>query len=657
MLGAPIQFTAKQFTLHQRMCTLIHQHFEHWIIDPTASETSKIPGPGRSIKDVLNMLNNNLQEILKFSAKETEEAAELSLLTSRLQRVLSHSETASSSEKTLDETKREFYIDLHAKLFFCSTLNNYIFRELHRRADEGQAIHHEVFHQTTGYLLLLSCVLGFNMMAYQTHPVYQVDNAKRLTAIDEERYKALSDIKKFDHLLGERYQLSQHLHCERIILLQSAMNNWITLLESFHLKNGQDPAFEELRQLFIQRYVDFQEQLKAHPAFIDVLPIQMRSEFSLKELTYHTIQMQARAKNLGFAFNPQIVQVPADNLYIASPSAVKALIIKMLEACENKQQLGQRAQILFYYNEPNGQVDVFDVRYNPLADRLEIINIHSGHSPAQHDLLRKLSDFFRESKLDFTLYACQADLGTLQQSPALYALRLSVLLAKTDFASLTAYQTSMPTFEDSTIEKALTLKPLVDVNWFDLRALGPKAILLNSSFSKIRRLLPNSFAKYEAQYSLSEATSEDPDMGYTYAEDYRKRLAYDFALHNPFKGLSLDGIKKKLNTENNGQAVRRACAGFSTMREFRFLLDYFKRQPDQSPLHLPAAVKELTPLHWALKNNKASRAALLLTTAAWTPEELAEKNKEQQSAYDYFSKAAEDSAMKQNTVLARFLKR
>lgn len=648
MLGTPIQFSHEQFALHERMCTLVYQHFGHWIIDPTTTQVHKILGPGHSIAEVLSNLNANLYEALKYSRTETEGVAKYSLVAAKMKQLMLN-EPPATPNMTLYDAKREFYKTLHIKLYYCNTLNNYIFKELHQRVSEGQAIHEPHFHQATGYLLLLSCVLSFNMLVYQTHPIYQTASEKRLEELDQKNDPS--------ELFNESYQLSQNTHCERIVLLQDALSNWVTLLECFHLDHNQEPEYEQLRKLFIKRYIDFTKKLKNDPAFIDALPTHMRSEFSLQELTYHTQQMQARAIERGFAFNPHILQASPERLYLASPSAINALM-NVIKKCTRGVQCGKRAQIFFYYNEPNGNIDIFDVCYDRDKNQIEIVNVHSGNSPVQYHLLKKLSALLHNSKLDFKLYACQADFGELQQAPALYALRLSLLLAKKNVASLAAYKTSMPTFQDSTLKDTLMLEEsLPDVTWFSIRALGHKAILLYSSLEKIRGLLPKIFEKYQEQYGLSAAAADDPDTLYTYADDYRKRLAYDFQLHSPFKGLSLDSIKKKLHAENDGQVVRRAAAGHSTMREFTFLMAHFKAQANQTSLHLPARMGEYTPLQWALREQKATRAALLLNATPFTSEELAEKSKEGKSAYDYFAEATADSSIKQNAVLARCLKR
>ncbi|HRE31287.1 MAG TPA: hypothetical protein PLD88_04870, partial [Candidatus Berkiella sp.] len=61
--------------------------------------------------------------------------------------------------------------------------------------------------------------------------------------------------------------------------------------------------------------------------------------------------------------------------------------------------------------------------------------------------------------------------------------------------------------------------------------------------------------------------------------------------------------------------------------------------------------------HWALKEKQAKRAALLLNATTFTHEELSEKNLYNLNAYDYFANAPDDSELKNNVVLQRYLKR
>ncbi len=629
MIGTPLHFTEKDFSLHQSMCTLLTQRFGHYEVADTK--------PIETLASVIKELNRNLIDVLGVA----DQASKLAVLTELAASMASLTITATKSKvhrkrqasnKTItapqlltveakEKIAQDFYQELRTKLNHCHTQCATIFSTLHRYKDQALAVGTNDFHQACSYFNLLGNILSYNLAVNLTHPTYAEPNPQKINSI------------------------------------LAAINNWSILLESYHLNYGENATYEALRTLFVQRLNSFKAQLCQAPEFMSIWPQEMLLQFSPEELEYHVKKKNERAKALGLPYNGLVVKGPANTVYMASSKREVQFFETLQKVCINAEPFGTRSQVLFYYNDAYGNVDVFDIQYNVAHGMLEIINIHPGNSCAQHDFLVRLTQGLSHSNISHRILACQAELGPMQQNPALYALRLSSLLSKHTFAELAATCTPMPAFYDNAHKSAIQLLPIAGVSWFPVNVLGDKAVLLNTDFAKAKTLLADKFTKYEKNYGLTPADPRDPEMLFTYADDYRQRLAFKYLQEQDFHGLSVDGLKAKLNADNNGQMVRRAAAGHSTSREFRFIVETFKGNPDnEACLHLPAKPKEYTPLQWALKERKASRAALLLTSIRFDEKELSEKNKDGKNAFDYFN-GSKEPKIKQNPVLQRFLKR
>lgn len=629
MIGTPLHFTERDFSLHQSMCTLLTERFGRYEVADSK--------PVKNLASVIQDLNSNLIEVLGVADQAsklhiiTELAASMANLTitatkpnvrrKRPKKGITPSAPQSLTVEAKEKIAQDFYQDLRAKLNYCYSQCATIFTTLHRYKDQALAVGINDFHQACSYFNLLGNILSYNFAVNLTLPTYGETNPQKINSI------------------------------------LAAINNWSILLESYHLNYGESATYEALRTLFVQRLNNFKVQLCQAPEFISIWPTEMLYPLSPEELEYHINNKNERAKALGLPYNGLVVKGPADTVYVASSKREALFFETLKEVCINAKPFGKRTQVLFYYNNAYGNVDVFDIRFNTTGSFLEVINVHPWNSCAQHDFLLRLTQALSHSKISYRILACQADLGLMQQNPALYALRISSLLSKMTFAEIEDKCITMPNFYDKAHRNAISLLPIAGVSWFPVTLLGDKAVLLNTDFAKTKALLADRFTKYEKIYGLTPTDPNDPDMLFTYADDYRKRLAFKYEQDQDFHGLSVDGLKAKLNADNNGQMVRRAAAGHSTSREFRFLVETFKGNPDKEAcLHLPAKPKEYTPLQWALKERKASRAALLLTSIKFDEKELSEKNKDGKNAFDYF-KASKDPKISQNPVLQRFLKR
>jgi hypothetical protein len=254
----------------------------------------------------------------------------------------------------------------------------------------------------------------------------------------------------------------------------------------------------------------------------------------------------------------------------------------------------------------------------------------------------------------------------MSQGSALYAYVLSSLLAKTTFAELKLekHRVNQPLFYDESHLGPQTFDNLPNVQWFNASVLGEKALNLKSG-------------------GLADCmdVEADPDNRFTFADYCRQQLAQRYFLpttwnkHVPiinevgkvelavievktnFIGLSLDTILSKLKVDNIGKAMRRGAAGHCKSREFALLIDSAKSENNYNALHLPAEAGSYTPLHLALRNQQAKKAAMLLTAHHFNLEELSAKNKDKKNAYDYFEKTNSQSLIRQNPVLRQFLKR
>jgi len=642
MIGTPFHFTEQEFTLHERMCTLLAREFSHLKISPEASSINGLECNGKPLQEVLALLNQRFLQVISISAQIVEDSANFLELSAKLAQVKIETPPAkkyssrrskyrkAAADKptpvakilTADEQKRSFCDSLHANLYLCQSFCSYIFQTLYDHKDAATTKNTKAFHQLNSYFLLLSCILNYNMLAYQTHPIYKEVNIDRINS------------------------------------LLAASKNWTVLLESFHLDYGQSADFTDLRILFVKRMISFKQKICQNPKFVGLWTDEMLLPFSIEELNYHLTQKNERALRLGVPFHGNAVISDANTLYNASYGSEKKLFEQFLATCLSEPNPCKRAQFLFYYNEANGNVDVFDVKQNPDTRYLEIINIHTGNSCAHYNLLLRIYTLLTMFKVDFKILACQAELGHRTQSTSLYAFKISSLLAKSTFTEIESKCTpQQPKFIDEAHKSPQQL-PLIgqQVHWFPIETLGDKAVLLISSLKKRKALLKERFASYQQQYGLSEMVQDDPATVYNYADDYRKRLAHRYHRQNPFANLSDQCLKQKLTTEDNGQMVRRAAAGFANTREFEFLVELMKKNDQEKVLHVPAKEKDYTPLHWTLKKQSAKKAAILLHATPFTQAELSEKNKDNKSAMDYFA-ASKNPLVKENLVLQRLLRK
>ncbi len=638
MIGTPFHFLAPQFSLHERMCTLLSEQFGDLIIDDTFPEINGLAGQGKTIKELLYIMNSRFPKVISLPASELEKAADnyanittgISKLTIGAPRGKKHSirrkpaarPAEPISTELIESALKDFYDSFHMNLFFCQTYCTYIFKALYENKMIGVERNIEPFNQAISYFLLLACILNLNILIYQTHPVH----------------------KKVD--------------IEKMQGLFTASKNWNMLLESFHLNYGQDADFNELRKTFVKRMIDFKQQLFNNPKYFDLLTDELLLPLSTEELNYHVAQKNARALHLGLGYHGQLCIPDTNTLYIASLGSEKILFEKIKELCTNILNPNQRVQFLYFYNEEHGNVDVFDVKLNVANGVLEIINVHAGNSCAHHDLLSRIHFSLNEAKISFQIVACQADLGPRTQTASLYALKLSSLLAKKTFAEVKHRATpQQPTFSDEANKGPQTLNIIPHVGWFPIETLGDKAVLLISSLERRKALLKNRFDGYQQQYGLSEMIKDDPATVYHYADDYRKRLAHRYYQKKPFANLSFDALKARMEAKDDGQLIRRgASRSYHTKtREFEFLVNYMKEH-QEAALHLPAKEKDYTPLHWALRGQSAKKAAILLNATPFTEAELNEKNKDNKSACDYFAEST-DPVVKENPVLKRFLQK
>jgi hypothetical protein len=640
MIGTPIHFLEPQMLLHERMCTLLTKVFGDLVLNDEIPPINGLICQGLHLKELLAIMNQHLPEVISFSASEIEKVAgnyadiitDVSKLTIGKSVEKKHSKRRQNpavqpakpiSPELIASSRKEFYDSFYMNLYFCQSYCSYIFKALYAHKFEGIKRDKDNFNQVISYFLLLACILNLNMLMYQTHPIYKEVNIERMQG------------------------------------LFKASRNWTMLLESFHLNYGQGNDFDELRTAFVKRMIVFKQQLFKNPKFFDLLTDELLLPLSIEEMNYHVAQKNTRAQELGIGYHGHLCIPEVNTLYIASFGTDSAFFKQIRQICANVENPNQRAQFLYYYNEENGNVDVFDVKHNAATGCLEIMNVHVGNSCAHHDLLSRIELSLKETKIPYQLLACQANLGHRTQTPSLYAFKISSLLTKRSFTEVFKQTTSkQPLFSDDAHHGEQKLDTIPTVRWFPIETLGDKAVLLISSLARRKALLGPRFEGYQQQYGLSEMIQDDPATVYHYADDYRKRLAHRYHQRKPFATLSVDALKAKVTTNDDGQLIRRGASNIYKVktREFEFLVNYAKEHDQEPTLHFPVKEKDYTPLHLALRGQSAKKATILLNATKFTEQELNAKNKDEKSAKDYFAES-KDPAVKENPVLKRFLQK
>lgn len=625
MIGTPISFSQPEIQLYKNMCALLAVNFGQYTVTNQIT-VGDVQLQGKPLAELAAMLTTTFAFVASTAPEKMQDSDELSALLSKLN--VSSSKRNNTTKKTTKrgtpaditaQKQKEAYDTFHRRLYLCTTLCTVIFKELYHYDKQATAQNNQALHQVCSFFILLAAICNYNMAVYQTHPVHEKLDQKRM----------------------------------RDLFLAS--KNWIVLLESYHLNYGQSDDYNNLRKLFVQRTIDFQNQFYRNPDWIDLFAEEMKLPLEPKELVFHVVQQNQRAKRLGLPFDGHVIIPKADTLYMPSSDALRNLYERIRMVCLDPSQMGRRAQFLLYYNSPYGNVDVIDVSFNQNTQTLQIVNIHTSNSCAQHELLMILYSRLMSAGLPFQLLACQATLGQRTQNTAAYALKLSELLSKQSFAALFSHAKKVqPTFSDEAHDAPQELRLIPEIGWFPIEALGDKALLLHENAATLPAL-KDKMPEYTLKYGLAEMLSDDPETAFNYADSYRRRLAFRYFTKNPFAKLSYQQLKDRLQPKDDAHMLRLAATERASAREFEFLVDHFKTKQQEQCLHERAA-SGFTPLLWCLKKKYPKKAALLLSATAFAAEELADdKNDDKQSAKQLFAKA-KDPATTDNPVLRKFLK-
>ena len=415
-----------------------------------------------------------------------------------------------------------------------------------------------------------------------------------------------------------------------------------------------------------------------------------------------------RAQHLGVPYCAQIIRNPHSTLcYEPDGEAINLLFLAIQKMYASPN--AERMQFLFYYNHEFGIVDLLDVNVNKKENIIEIINIHSGSATAQYFFLKKLIEKLKLISCEHRVLACQANILTEQVAMATYPYALSSMVAKVDFIDLCKSICVQPFFMDVGHPEGRYLDP-IKVIWFPFAALGSKSILFTPNLKHMQEKLverygkapaEDKFRQYERMYNLYEDPKQKEPSSY-YIDYRRRRLGHEMEGSDPLASITLvrlknldekqletlnsmlpeeakvprisfkdvvmtteerhlfavEKIKRELGATENGQAMRRAAAGFCTMHKFRFLVDAFRKIPncDDHPLRIADGNKAFTPLHLALKNDLDKRAVYLIQ-AGLTEHDFAKENKEKMSARTYIDKALPTSQIYRNSLLTKLLKK
>lgn len=439
--------------------------------------------------------------------------------------------------------------------------------------------------------------------------------------------------------------------------LLKANQHWMQQLEIDNLGHINNPIFESLRQRFFKHTLAMEREIVKALLLPNLLP---------EELNFHIDHKNARSRDLGSSYQGLLVQHPESTLfYIPDDNAISQLMSTIKELCTSGESC--RRSILFYYNNDLGHVELIDVSFNAQRNHLDLINITSATNSSQHILLRKIIIELNAPPFTYQIYACQAKLQHDGRSCPLYSKALSNILSKLSIEHISQdqFSCSQPLFCRSAYPQGIELTKIDQVQWFDIRALGDKAIMMAQSFTHMKTLFNSMYDEEQAKekinyfkrkYNLKDgATLSDK----TYYPDILRQKQLKKYRGTNFNDLTIDKLKRKYKADDDGHLVRKGSAGLCTMNEFRFLIETFSQQEsEESPFDAADKIqnKGFTPLHWAIQKDQHKRAAMLIKYGN-AKIDIPDNTTNHQTAQDCYEKAPEESKVKKNPVLRTFLGR
>ncbi|MBS0287419.1 MAG: hypothetical protein JSR17_08990 [Proteobacteria bacterium] len=543
----------------------------------------------------------------------------------------------------------------------CTLINTVFFayrKEMMQRNEK-------VYYACQGYLLLLNTLLGANVA----------------------------------FLYGNSTQADRREEKEKFI---NKCADWMMIFEMSFLPSLKGTFCQDLRATLVKTMISLKTPL------IPVLPNvdSYKDPYLLpSELKALAGRKSKNAYNVGTPYSVLVIHRQNANMFFQIDLETFKLLKEKLEDIVNKK-ITKEQHFLFYVNHDLGPVELLSAKYNTHTKKLELVNISAGNRIAQYYFLLTLMMTLDPAEFRYELLACQANLLPSENCAQFYAYALSGILASKTFARLKEekYRVSQPRFYDAHEQKAED-KLALNVQWFDITALGDKAIILAPTYSamfnlfrKISSSAEDAHIKcqdYMRKYQLVAGDIFEGNFRHYYEYAYHRARVHLGAQSEPltcmqvraqlleehydaqkdallaqemrekFEALSLQEKKpakprvasdfpngpfpmRPRIVEEDGKVMRRAAAGFCPLHAFKFMLT----QPEfLACIDAFDAKRQYTPLQAALMHGQPVRALLLLEHKA----SATITNQGGKSAKAIYADLPADSKIKRNEKLKALL--
>jgi hypothetical protein len=586
----------KQQQYHRKMTKLCLSHCKEIIAPNTIKESNQVTVKDQTVQQLVDGLQNSLQHYL-YSSNEIMEQA--------LQWI--------GGERLRAQFYAEFREHQTHGMVYCT----YLAQTIAPDNPQTEAISESILSELRGYYLLLAAILAHNI-AVLTFEAKLYENTRNLIV---------------------------------------ASIKWMEDIELNHLNALSSDVTIDLRKKFAKENISLRYTLRETILADNLLPQDLAKRINTKNV---------HAAELGLPFHGEVVfSENAYHCYLPDPSALQLLFDKIYNLTTSNHS--QRKQFTFYYNLASGHVELVDAHYDANLKKISIINISSANLASQYYFLAALEKYLGTLELPYEIAACQADNQRDGVRCQLFTYAHSVIVAKLSFSQISQPQhvITQPLFCDVNHLGGYVLPPLNNIKWIALKAFGNKAALISQSFSFTKKQLLQVYSEskvktimghFKQKYALVE--SDDLNIKHTYI-DYLRNKFLQYSLPQPFSEVTVDKVLFKLNTQDNGQAMRRAI-NFCSTYEFDVLVKYFSQLTiNDNPLDAADQVpqKHYTPLMLCLTRDSSTspgRAIKLLQSGKVSPDK---PDAQGETARDYFAKLPEDSLMAQNSILQRHLQK
>lgn len=540
----------------------------------------------------------------------------------------------------------------------CALINTVFFAYRHEMIQKND----KVYYACQGYLLLLNALLGANVAFLYGNPT------ERVRQEDKEKY-----INK----------------CA----------DWMMIFEMSFLPSLKDTFCQDLRATLVKTIISLKTPLVPVLPNVDSYedPYLLPSE--LKALAG---RKSKNAYKDGTPYSLLVIHRQNANMFFQIDLETFKLLKDKLEEIINKK-ITKEQHFLFYFNHDLGPVELLSARYNTQTKKLELVNVSAGNQIGQYFFLLSLMMSLENAQVPYELLACQANLLPSVNCAQFYAYALSGMLASKTFDRLKEgkYKVSQPHFYDAHEQKKEDKLTLNNVHWFDITALGDKAILLAPTYQAMFNLFKKVCGSnedahikcqdYMRKYQLVAGDIFEGNFRHYYEYAYHRARVHLGAKSEPLNYLQVraqlleenyDAQKDALIAEElrekfatlslkkvtatikpiqipddykpvrrhhdflaeDSKVMRRAAAGFCPLYVFKFML----AQPQFSAcIDAFDAKRQYTPLQLALIHQQPQRALCLLEHKA----SITLENAGGKSAKRIYAELPPDSKVKRNEKL------